>query len=41
MKKNPGRRERRRIARDNRRFYGRIKAKQNEIKMKQVRSSHG
>lgn len=34
MKKNPGRRERRMEARQNRRMYGRWKARQNEIKMK-------
>lgn len=34
MKKNPGRRERRAVARANRHTVGRVKAKQNEFKMK-------
>ena len=34
MKKNPGRKERRRLARLNRKAEGRKRAKQNEIKQK-------
>lgn len=35
MKKNPGRKERRRLARLNRRFAGRERAKENERRQKQ------
>ncbi len=35
MKKNPGRKERRRLARLNRRAAGRQRAKENEIRQKQ------
>ena len=36
MKKNPGRRERRRLARQNRREAGRERAKKNELAQKQA-----
>ena len=39
MKKNPGRRERRMLARRNRRADGRIKSAQNEMKMKKAARS--
>ena len=35
MKKNPGRKERRRLARMNRKTAGRQRAKENEIRQKQ------
>ena len=35
MKKNPGRKERRRLARLNRRAAGRVRAKENERRQKQ------
>lgn len=36
MKKNPGRKERRALARKNRREAGRLRAKQNEIAQKKA-----
>ena len=39
MKKNPGRRERRMLARANRRHEGRIKSRLNEIKTKNAARS--
>lgn len=38
MKKNPGRKERRRLERANRRAEGKKRAKENEIKQKKGRS---